>query len=94
MDVKSLDVVTVCQNFTGNKCHSGPNVQGTIRAGQNVTRTFRGRTLRQGTRNYAECTMYIHLYIVGEGGQVNVCVMVQTGKGGDREKVGNDFEVF
>jgi hypothetical protein len=38
--------------------------------------------------------MYIHLYIVGEGGQVNVCVMVQTGKGGNREKVGNDFEVF
>ncbi len=40
VDVKSLDVATGCQNFTKNKCHSGPNVQWTFYVGQNVTWTF------------------------------------------------------
>jgi hypothetical protein len=45
VDVKSLDVATWCQNYTGHKCHSGPYIQWTFRAGQNVTRTFRRGTV-------------------------------------------------
>jgi hypothetical protein len=47
--VKSLDAAIGCQNVTGNKCHSGPYVQWTFHESQNVTRTFRGSTFRQGT---------------------------------------------
>jgi hypothetical protein len=45
VNVKSPDVATWCQNVTGHKCHSGPNIHWTFRAGQNVTRTFRRGTV-------------------------------------------------
>jgi hypothetical protein len=43
----------------GTKCHSGPNVQWMLRAGQNVTRTFRGWTFRQGTRFLPKCVQIL-----------------------------------
>ncbi len=40
-----------------------------------------GHSVKVPCRNYAECTMYIHLYIVGEGGQVKCLCNGSDGEG-------------